>query len=191
MHESYLASKEANNFIQNIIENIFLIKLHIEGDQEILKIVESLSERKNYLYKNEIYGSLTAVLPSFLVFLIFSVLVLSESILKFITIDFLGIILRLFQSISSLANTFSRIINSYVHIEELEKIDVNKQKINSNNFVSQLEDSKNIIELNEVNFKYFNAEIETFSDTTFSIQRGLHYVVTGPNGSGKVLYLHY
>ncbi len=185
MHESYLASKEANNFIQNIIENIFLIKLHGKGDQEILKIVESLSERKNYLYKNEIYGSLTAVLPSFLVFLIFSVLVLSESILKFITIDFLGIILRLFQSISSLANTFSRIINSYVHIEELEKIDVNKQKINSNNFVSQLEDSKNIIELNEVNFKYFNAEIETFSDTTFSIQRGLHYVVTGPNGSGK------
>ena len=84
-----------------------------------------------------------------------------------------------------MANTFSRIINSYVHIEELEKIDVNKQKINSNNFVSQLEDSKNIIELNEVNFKYFNAEIETFSDTTFSIQRGLHYVVTGPNGSGK------
>ena len=71
MHESYLASKEANNFIQNIIENIFLIKLHGKGDQEILKIVESLSERKNYLYKNEIYGSLTAVLPAFSIFNIF------------------------------------------------------------------------------------------------------------------------
>ena len=73
---------------------------------------------------------------------------LSERILKFVTIDFLGIILRLFQSISSLANTFSKIINSYVHIAELEKIDVNKQKINSSNFVNQLDDSKNIIELN-------------------------------------------
>tara|TARA_A100001234_G_scaffold218354_1_gene227212 strand:+ start:325 stop:1950 length:1626 start_codon:yes stop_codon:yes gene_type:complete len=185
MHESYTASKEANNFIQNIIENLFLIKLHDKGDDEINKIKKSLSERRIHLYKNEIYGSLTSVLPSFLVFLIFSIIVLSQRVLNFITIDFLGIILRLFQSISSLANTFSRIVNSYVHIEELEKIDINKQKINSMNFVNTLEDNKNMIDINEIDFKYFNNDDWTFKNLTFSIQKGLHYIVSGPNGSGK------
>ena len=188
MHESYTASKEANNFIQNIIENLFLIKLHDKGDDEINKIKKSLSERRIHLYKNEIYGSLTSVLPSFLVFLIFSIIVLSQRVLNFITIDFLGIILRLFQSISSLANTFSRIVNSYVHIEELEKIDINKQKINSMNFVNTLEDNKNMIDINEIDFRYFNNDDWTFKNLTFSIQKGLHYIVSGPNGSGKVLY---
>ena len=185
MHESYTASKEANNFIQNIIENLFLIKLHDKGDDEINKIKKKLSERRIHLYKNEIYGSLTSVLPSFLVFLIFSIIVLSQRILNFITIDFLGIILRLFQSISSLANTFSRIVNSYVHIEELEKIDINKQKINSMNFVNTLEDNKNMIDINEIDFKYFNNDDWTFKNLTFNIQKGLHYIVSGPNGSGK------
>ncbi len=185
MHESYIASKEANNFIQNIIENLFLIKLHDKGTDEISKIKKSLSERRVYLYKNEIYGSLTSVLPSFLVFLVFSILVLSQRILNFLTIDFLGIILRLFQSFSSLANTFGRIINSYVHIEELEKIDINKQKINSTNFINNLEENQNIVDINDISFKYFNNDDWTFKNITFNIQKGLHYIVTGPNGSGK------
>ena len=184
MHESYTASKEANNFIQNIIENLFLIKLHDKGDDEINKIKKSLSERRIHLYKNEIYGSLTSVLPSFLVFLIFSIIVLSQRVLNFITIDFLGIILRLFQSISSLANTFSRIVNSYVHIEELEKIDINKQKINSMNFVNTLEENKNMIDINEIDFKYFNNDDWTFKLTIF----GLLILFLVLMAQGKVLY---
>ena len=48
MHESILP-KEANNFIQNIIENLFLIKLHDKGDDEINKI------KKAYLKEEFIY----------------------------------------------------------------------------------------------------------------------------------------
>lgn len=185
MHESYLASKAANNFIQNIIENLFLIKLYEKGDDEINRIKKSLSERKYNLYKNEIYGSLTAILPSFFVFLIFSLLVLSQRILYFVTIDFLGIILRLFQSISSLANTFSKIVNSFVHINELENIDQNKQKINSENFVQNLEEHKNIIEVKNLTFRYFNSDEATFNNISLIIEKGKHYIITGPNGSGK------
>lgn len=186
MHESYTASKDANNYIQNIIENMFLIKLYDKGEDEITKINKSLSQRKNFLFKNEIYGSLTSVLPSFIVFLIFSIVALSSRLLALITIDFLGIVLRLFQSISTMANVFSRIINSYVHIEELESIDKNKQILNTSNFIIKLEDnSNNILDLDEVSFRYFNSSFKTFNKISLKIEKGKHYVVSGPNGAGK------
>ena len=186
MHESYTASKDANNYIQNIIENMFLIKLYDKGEDEITKINKSLSQRRNFLFKNEIYGSLTAVLPSFIIFLIFSIVALSSRLLALITIDFLGIVLRLFQSISSMANVFSRIINSYVHIEELESIDKNKQILNTSNFITKLEDnSNNILVLDNVSFRYFNSSFKTFNKISLKIEKGKHYVVSGPNGAGK------
>ena len=147
MHESYVSSKEANNYIQNIIENIFLIKLYEKGKGELKKINDTLNERKKFLYKNEIYSTSTAILPSFMVFLIFSIVALSERILSLITIDFLGIVLRLFQSLSVMSTTLSRMVNSYVHIEELEKIDKNKQQINNTNFIKSPGDDVNIIEV--------------------------------------------
>ena len=66
------------------------------------KSIRACLKEEDFLFKNEIYGSLTAVLPSFIVFLIFSIVALSTRLLALITIDFLGIVLRLFQSISSL-----------------------------------------------------------------------------------------
>ena len=186
MHESYTASKDANNYIQNIIENMFLIKLYDKGEDEIAKISKSLSQRTNFLFKNEIYGSLTSVLPSFIVFLIFSIVAVSSKLLALITIDFLGIVLRLFQSISSMANVFSRIINSYVHIEELESIDRNKQILNTTNFISKLEDSSsNILVLDKVSFRYFNSSFKTFNKISLKIEKNKHYIVSGPNGVGK------
>ena len=186
MHESYTASKDANNYIQNIIENMFLIKLYDKGEDEIAKINKSLSQRKDFLFKNEIYGSLTSVLPSFIVFLIFSIVALSTKLLALITIDFLGIVLRLFQSISSLANVFSRIINSYVHIEELESIDKNKQILNTSNFISKLEEnSNNVLVLDKVSFRYFNSSFKTFNKISLKIEKRKHYIVSGPNGAGK------
>lgn len=186
MHESYTASKDANNYIQNIIENMFLIKLYDKGEDEIAKINKSLSQRKDFLFKNEIYGSLTSVLPSFIVFLIFSIVALSTKLLALITIDFLGIVLRLFQSISSLANVFSRIINSYVHIEELESIDKNKQILNTSNFISKLEENNNnVLVLDKVSFRYFNSSFKTFNKISLKIEKRKHYIVSGPNGAGK------
>jgi len=185
MHESYVSSKEANNYIQNIIENIFLIKLYEKGKGELKKINDTLNERKKFLYKNEIYSTSTAILPSFMVFLIFSIVALSERILSLITIDFLGIVLRLFQSLSVMSTTLSRMVNSYVHIEELEKIDKNKQQINNTNFIKSPGDDVNIIEVKNVAFQYFNSNFQTFNNLSLQLKKNLHYLVTGANGVGK------
>ena len=185
MHESYVSSKEANNYIQNIIENIFLIKLYEKGKGELKKINDTLNERKKFLYKNEIYSTSTAILPSFMVFLIFSIVALSERILSLITIDFLGIVLRLFQSLSVMSTTLSRMVNSYVHIEELEKIDKNKQQINNTNFIKSPGDDVNIIEVKNVAFQYFNSNFQTFNNLSLQLEKNLHYLVTGANGVGK------
>jgi ABC-type bacteriocin/lantibiotic exporter with double-glycine peptidase domain len=85
-----------------------------------------------------------------------------------------------------MANVFSRIINSYVHIEELESIDKNKQILNTSNFITKLEDnSNNILVLDNVSFRYFNSSFKTFNKISLKIEKGKHYVVSGPNGAGK------
>ena len=187
MHNSYISSKEVNNFIQNIIENVFLIKIYNKGNDEIEKISHSLSARTKFLFINDIYGSLTALIPTFLVFTIFSIVAFSEKLLNLITIDFLGITLRLFQSISILANAFSRMINSYVHIEELEIIEKNKQSINQKNFkqTESFYDESNLIEIRNVSFSYFKSNDLMFENLNLEIKKNNQYLISGQNGSGK------
>lgn len=192
MHNSYISSKEVNNFIQNIIENVFLIKIYNKGDDEIEKISHSLSARTKFLFINDIYGNLTALIPTFLVFTIFSIIAFSEKLLNLITIDFLGITLRLFQSISILANAFNRMINSYVHIEELEIIEKNKQLINQVNFkqTESFYDESNLIEIRNVSFSYFKSNNPMFENLNLEIKKNNQYLISGQNGSGRVHYLH-
>lgn len=187
MHNSYISSKEVNNFIQNIIENVFLIKIYNKGDDEIEKISHSLSARTKFLFINDIYGNLTALIPTFLVFTIFSIIAFSEKLLNLITIDFLGITLRLFQSISILANAFNRMINSYVHIEELEIIEKNKQLINQVNFkqTESFYDESNLIEIRNVSFSYFKSNNPMFENLNLEIKKNNQYLISGQNGSGK------
>ena len=84
-----------------------------------------------------------------------------------------------------MASTFSRIINSYVHIEELEKIDRNKQIIKSENFINSPSNDSEIIEVENVFFKYFNSDFGTFENVSFKINKNKHYIISGANGAGK------
>ena len=71
-----------------------------------------------------------------------------------------------------MANVFSRIINSYVHIEELESIDKNKQILNTSNFISKLEEnSNNVLVLDKVSFRYFNSSFKTFNKISLKIEK--------------------
>ena len=45
-------------------------------------------------------------------------------------------------------------------------------------------ESANIIELDNVSFKYFNSE-PIFENLNLSIPNNTHTILTGPNGSGK------
>ena len=75
-------------------------------------------------------------------------------------------------------------VNSYVHLERLSEF--NENTTNKGNIINEIiENDKNIVELKNVNFKYFGMEELFFNNLSLKIQKNKHVVITGPNGSGK------
>tara|TARA_B110000444_G_C18836032_1_gene595998 strand:+ start:1 stop:846 length:846 start_codon:yes stop_codon:yes gene_type:complete len=116
---------------------------------------------------------------------IFSILLVFSSLAKSITLDFIAVTLRLFQSIGIFNSSMNKIINSHVHIEKFYELDENKLLINKNNFKFLNKENKNVIEISNLSFKYFNSEDYIFENLDLSIPVNQHTILTGPNGSGK------
>ncbi len=182
MNNSYYKSQDANREIQRVVENMFLIKILKKDTYEMNRFEESLKGMFQNLLMNYKVGLINGFLPSFLTLTSLAVVLGFSSYAKMITLDFIGVTLRLFQSLGNLTGTMNQIINSHVHIEKFYEIDNNKIELNKNNFQIH---SKNTIEVSNLNFKYFNSDINIYNDINFSIAKDTHVVVTGPNGSGK------
>ena len=75
----------------------------------------------------------------------------------------------------------------HVYIEKLFEIESNRGLENSKNFSVDNEDiaSDYAVKIENVEFRYFNAEKNTFSNLNINIHKNKHTVITGPNGSGK------
>jgi ABC-type multidrug transport system fused ATPase/permease subunit len=143
-----------------------------------------LAKGKEAGAKNVIYGSLNSILPTFLVAFILSILFTFFGFAKFITIEFIGILLRVFQSLGNLNNSLTGVVNSSVHIEDLYKFETKEVQVNSN--ARSVDKSRLLaVELENVSFSYLRSNEEIFSNQNLEIQKNLHTIVTGPNGSGK------
>ena len=105
--------------------------------------------------------------------------------MELITLEFIGVTLRLFQSIGTFNGSLNKIINSHVHIEKFYELDKNKLLIQKDNFEYVEENNKNVIEVNNLSFKYFNSDEYIFEDVSINIPDNTHTLLTGPNGSGK------
>jgi len=176
----------SNSEIQRILENGFLIKLLKKEQDEskrYSKIVKLLFD--DVLSKHKVQ-LLNSFLPPFItVFIIAIISLFFNSIFK-ITLPFLGVTLRMFQSLASLSNASNQIINSHVHLQtfyNLEKIKM--VSLRENYKVIDNPTSDTLFELKNVNFKYLKDDIEIFDDINLKINRGSHTVFTGVNGSGK------
>ena len=185
MHESYLMDQKSNNEIQKIIENMFVIKILKKAKEELNNFATTLENYNKNQIKNYIYGSFSSFLPSFVTLFIFSILLTVFNLAKTITLDFIGVTLRLFQTLGSAATAVNRLVNSHVHIEQFYKIDMNKLVSNKENFIQDFSDSKNSLTVKNVNFKYFNSEEYIFEDINMEIKKNTHNIIVGPNGSGK------
>ena len=182
MNNSYYKSQDANREIQRVVENMFLIKILKKDTYEMKRFEDSIKGMFQNLLMNYKVGLINGFLPSFLTLSSLAIVLGFSSYAKMITLDFIGVTLRLFQSLGNLTGTMNQIINSHVHIEKFYEIDNNKIELKKNNFQIH---SKNTIEVNNLNFKYFNSDINIFNNISFSITKDTHVVVTGPNGSGK------
>ena len=91
----------------------------------------------------------------------------------------------MFQSLGGIAGSFSKVINSQIHIKNLKQAVDRKDTaiVHNYNFVDGK--SMNDIELKTVSFKYRNSESWLFEDLELEIKENTHTVITGQNGSGK------
>ena len=182
MHESFEKGQESNKEVERVVDNLLLIKILKKDDYEIDRFSNTIQEYIYNLFNNFKFGVINSFLPSFFTLFMLSTILALTSYAKSLTLDFIGVTIRLFQTLSNLTTSLNQIINSHVHIEKFYEIEKNKQIENTNNFKIINED---IIGLKEVSFKYLNSEIDIFENLSFEINRNTHTVITGANGSGK------
>tara|TARA_B100000902_G_scaffold59643_1_gene66750 strand:- start:31788 stop:33410 length:1623 start_codon:yes stop_codon:yes gene_type:complete len=185
MHEIYVHSKESGEEIQRIVDNMFLIKILKREDEEIENFKSTLDTLNESDYKNIKWTSLNGYLPSFTTMFILSIVISINNIASSLTLDFIGVTLKLFQVLGTVTNSINKIINSHVHLSKLTDLLKNRNDVNKENFKMRDEKSEYAVIFEGVNFKYFNSEVRIFKNLNLKIQKNKHTVLTGSNGSGK------
>lgn len=185
MHNSYLLEQQSNKEIQKIVDNMFVIKIMNKAKEEVENFSNTLQDYNKNLIKNHMYGSFSSFLPSFITLFIFSILITVLNLSKTITLDFIGVTLRLFQSLGGVAGATNQLINSHVHMEKFYQLETNKDIVNKSNYKYSESNSDLAISIKKVNFKYFNDNKDVFSNLNIDIPQNTHNIIIGENGSGK------
>jgi ABC-type multidrug transport system fused ATPase/permease subunit len=183
-HLVFTETKNLDRLIQRILDNSFLIKILNTFKYENDIFTETLNRNKTYQINNVVFGSVNSIVPTFTTLFILSILFTFTNFIKIITFEFIGVLLRLFQSLSGFNNGLNLVINSSVHVEELYKLDIESPNIKTQNF-SYNPNLDVALEFSNVTFKYFNSENNIFENLDLIIQKNHHLIITGPNGSGK------
>ena len=182
MHSQWLYGKDANKEVVNAVENLPLIKILRMEEYALKNFTEAIKFAYEEGYKNYRITFLTQQLPNFFTILIFAIILNLPKFVLNITLDFLGVTIRLFQSLSTLSNSFNMVANSQIHIKEFVRLEKNNLSINKDYF--SITNNKKI-ELKNIDFKYFNSENYIFKNLNLSIPINSHSIIIGPNGSGK------
>jgi len=189
-HLSYESLQEINKNVEKVLDNLYLIKILDKIKFEIDKYNITQNKFFNSQVMNLRFGTINSILPNFVTLFILALLLAFFDFTELLTIEFIGVLLRLFQTLGNFNRSISITTNSHVHLEKLHKIDKNKGSSNKQNFKNQfstdeLKNSRLAMKLNAVGFRYFNSKEDIFQDINLEIQKNKHTIITGQNGSGK------
>ena len=168
--------------IERVIENLFLIKILKKEEAELSKFSSTLTTLNSHLLNNHIFGTINGYLPSFLTLTILSLIIVFFSFVK-LTLDFIGVVLKLFQSISTVTTSFSNIVNSHVHIQRFKELKFEESDEFKQNFI--IKEEINSLNFERVYFKYQNSKELIFENLNLEFRKGTHTIITGENGTGK------
>ena len=185
IHISYEKSKKISNDIQKVIENMFLIKILKTSELELGNFKEVSKSFESAQMKNFNFSTINSLFPTFFATLVFVVVLLNKTLLRLITLEFVGVTLRLVQTLGSLNNALNSLINSQVHIEKLIEFENDKEVVLSPLTLDPSLDSDVAIKLEQVSFKYFGSKEYMFKNLDLDINKNKHTVLTGLNGTGK------
>ena len=141
-----------------------------------------LSKIYSIVYKNFQVQLINAQLPNFFTLFIFAIILNISSITSRLTLDVLGVTVRLFQSLSNISSSLNKVINSQVHIKEFVNLD-KKSIVKNKDYLSINKSNK--IELKEIDFRYVNSKDYIFRNLNLELDKNTHNLIIGSNGSGK------
>ena len=184
MDDSYNYAQQTGRDIQRVIQNLFLIKILKTSEQELKQYEKTITNYQAAQFRNLAYGTLNSLFPNFITIFTISILISFFNFTSYLTLEFLGITLRLVQTIGNANGGLNMLVNSSVHIEKFIEFENNKLVIDSNYYKVE-PDSSSAVQIKNLDFRYFNSEEDIFKDINLRIEKGKHTVITGPNGSGK------
>ena len=133
-HISFNSGIAISDDIERVVDNLYLIKILKNFKNEKKVFQQNLNDYYSSQLNNLKYGSLNSLVPSFMTMIFLSVLFLFTALAARITLEFIAIILRLFQSLGEFNRVLSLSIATYVHLEKFLSIEKNKENIFSENF---------------------------------------------------------
>ena len=182
MHKTFVYGKDASNEMVNAVENLSLIKILRMEKYQADRFKKVMEKSYSVIFRNYQVTFLNNQLPNLFTLIIISLILNISSLVGRLTLDFLGVTIRLFQSFSKIADSLNKVANSQVHISEFIKIEKSTKLLNNNYF--KIVNSSNI-KLENVNFRYLNSEDYIFENLNLEIKKNTHNIIVGPNGSGK------
>ena len=184
MHETYMVAQEIMRNMQKVIDNIFLIKILKTSEKEFTEYKRNLGGFTKAKKNNVKFGIINSLVPNFAALFILSILVAFFNVAKVISLEFLGVTLRLVQTLGNVNLSLNHVVNTQVHIEKFNDLEKEIPFIREYYSIQEnLED--NAVKLENITFKYFNSDVDIFSNLNLEIKKNKHTVITGPNGSGK------
>jgi len=186
MHKQYEAGKFVNKTLINAIENLPLIKILRMEESESKNFRNTLIEVYDTVFNNQKISFINQQLPNFFTLFVFALILNFNQIAETLTLAFLGVTVRMFQSLSSISTSLNSVVNSQVHVKEFILIEDKKNYINKGYL--QLHDDIDI-KLEGVFFKYANSEEYIFENLNILFEKNSHNLIVGANGTGKTTLL--
>ena len=180
--DEYDFGADANKELVNVLENLPLIKILRMEEVETNSFFKILSKIYSIVYKNFQVQLINAQLPNFFTLFLFAIILNISSITSRLTLDVLGVTVRLFQSLSNISSSLNKVINSQVHIKEFVNLD-KKSIVKNKDYLSINKSNK--IELKEIDFRYVNSKDYIFRNLNLELDKNTHNLIIGSNGSGK------
>ena len=184
-HIAYVGADRLSSNLEKVLDNAYLIKILSMVKKEVEKYSSNLTKYYDARLNEINSGTLNHILPVTLTLFVLSLLISLFENLIFITFDFIGVLIRLFQSLGILNKNVHVLSAYHVYLDNLYKIENNRGDKNIENYLSEKENNNYAIVMDDVNFKYFNSDSYIFKNLDLKILRNKHTVITGPNGSGK------
>ena len=133
-HLAYVSGNEISSNLEKVLDNLFLIKIVNQINKEVSNFKNNINLYFSSRLNDIKFGTLNTILPNFFTLFGLSVLLVFFNFAKLITFDFIGILIRLFQSLGLFNKHLHSVSSFHVYLEKLYDIEKDKEDVNFSNF---------------------------------------------------------